>query len=377
MTRPPMMRHRVWPLGLSAREGVATARTGRWTSLLVVIAVAWIVAAPGIADAVDVTRTIKAEQAWIDAGGYVFVVTGARSDGGSAPIPARICDGLAHADGITASFALQRTDASGSVAHIPGGRVSIYTVSSGAQTFLGATPAAGGVVMVTPGFHERTGVSDGDQVRVTRRASSGSPAAQSDPLTVREVDTQIIGEEFDGALLMPARLPDTASACYVSTDAGHYDAVASALPAYLAHEGELAIANPRLFESDFTVDYTTAHQDRPLRWVWVPAAALLGLLWAMMQWFRRSQVAIYATFGMRTPSRVVMQTAEWAVLAGAGAAFGWAIGVTGALAMGARTAQAMSLVTTHAALTLIVASVLVVIIALRPTGTLLNALKDR
>jgi len=370
-------RRRVWPLGLSAREGAATARTGRWTSLLIVIAVAWIIAAPGIADAVGVTRTIEAEQAWIDAGGYVFVVTGARIDNGSNPVPTRACENLSYADGINASFALERTDASGSVAHIPGGRASIYGVSPGALPFLGVAPAPTGVVLITPGFQDRTGVADGDPVRVTRRATNNSVAAVSDPLTARAADTQIIGEEFDGALLMPARLNETASACYVITDAARYTAVQSALPAYLAYEGEPAIANPRLFDSDFTVDYTTAFQDRPLRWMWIPAAALLGLLWAMMQWFRRSQIAIYATFGMRTPSRVLMQTTEWAVLAAGGLAFGWAIGITGALALGARTAPAISLVSTHAALTLIGASVLVVLISLRPTGTLLNALKDR
>ncbi|WP_430868991.1 hypothetical protein [Demequina aurantiaca] len=338
---------------------------------------AWIIAAPAIADAVEVTKTIEAEQAWIDAGGYVFVATGMRTDDGANPIPASVCERLSKADGISASFALQRTSASGSVAHIPGGRASIYDVSAGALPFLGVAPATNGVVLVTHGFLDRTGVSDGEAVRVTRRASQGSAAAESDPLTVRVADTQILGEEFDGALLMPAQLTDTASACYVKTDAAHYDAVHAALPAYLAYEGEPSITNPRLFGSEFTVDYTTAFQDRPLRWMWIPAAALLGLLWAMLQWSRRSQTAIYATFGVRVPSRIVMQTSEWAVLAITGLAFGWAIGITGALALGARTDQALALASAHAALTLIGASVLVILIALRPTGTLLNALKDR
>ena len=189
----------------------------------------------------------------------------------------------------------------------------------------------------TLGFADRTGAHDGDVVRVTQRASFSAPAGESDPLTLRIADSAVMGDEFDGAMLMPSQLTGTADACYVRTDAAHHSAVAAALPSYLAYNGLPAIPNPRLFESDFTVDYTHAYEDRQLRWLWIPCAALLGLLWAMMQWFRRSHVAIYATFGMRAPARLTMQTAEWAVLAGIGVLFGWSIGVAGALALGART----------------------------------------
>lgn len=370
-------RRRIWPLSLSAREGFATARTGRWTSLLLMVAVAWLVAAPGAADSVGVTQMIEDEQAWIDAGGHVFVVTGAREEGESNPIPAEVCDRLSRVSGIGASFALARTNANGSVAHIPGGRASIYDVSAGAPAFLELDPDARGTVIATAGFSERTGVADGDPVVVTRRAGFGVSPGSSDVLTARVADTGVMGEEFDGALLMPARLTDTADACYVRTDAAHYTAVEAALPAYLAYDGQPAIPNPRLFEGDFTVDYTTAYEDRPLRWLWVPTAALLGLLWAMLQWFRRSHVAIYATFGMRAPSRLMMQVSEWGTLAGMGALWGWAIGVTGALALGARTEQALTLVSYHGALTLLGTTSIVVLLGLRPTGTLLNALKDR
>lgn len=370
-------RRRVWPLSLAAREGVATARTGRWTSLLMVLAVAWIVAAPGAADAIGVTRLLEDERAWIDAGGHVFVVTGAYEEGRPNPIPADVCDRLSRIDGIDASFALKYSDANGTVAHIPGGRASIYDVSAGVSAFLGVEPASGGVVIATAGFADRTGVRDGDPVIVVRRAGPDTTAATSDPLTVRVADTFAMGEEFDGALLIPARLTGTADKCYVRTDAAHFAAVEAALPAYLAYGGKPATPNPRLSSGDFTVHYTHAYEDRSLRWLWVPAAALLGLLWAMLQWFRRSQVAIYATFGMRAASRLMMQAAEWAVLAGNGLLCGWSLGVVGALAFGARAEQAVLLVSFHAALTLLGATALVVLLGLRPTGTLLDALKDR
>jgi len=124
------------------------------------------------------------------------------------------------------------------------------------------------------------------------------------------------------------------------------------------------------------VDYTTAYEDRQLRWVWVATAAVLGLLWAMVQWFRRTHVAIYSTFGARAPSRLVMQVTEWAALATVGALWGWALGVTGALAFGAQAGHALTLVSFHGALTLLGATAVVVLVGLRPTGTLLTALKD-
>lgn len=371
------MSRRAWPLSLAAREGVATARTGRWTSLLVVLAVAWNIAAPGAADAVAVSQLIDDEQAWIDAGGHVYVVTGARTDNSQNPVPAPVCDRLSAIDGIDASFALSRTDATGTLAYIPGGRVSLYDVSAGALNFLGVEPSDGGTVLATLGFVDRTGAADGDVVRIVRRGAVGTVPTPSDPLTLRVIDTAMMGEEFDGALLVPARLTGNADACYVRTDAAHDAAVQAALPAQLAYNGDPAIPNPRLFESDFTVDFTHAYEDRPLRWVWVPAAALLGLLWAMLQWFRRSHVAIYATFGMRPAARLVMQLGEWGVLAAFGAVWGWGLGVVGALALGAHAAQAARLVTFHGALTVIGATAVVVLLGLRPAGTLLNALKDR
>jgi len=65
------------------------------------------------------------------------------------------------------------------------------------------------------------------------------------------------------------------------------------------------------------------------------------------------------------------------VLDGFGAVWGWGLGVVGALALGAHAAQTVELVTFHGAQTVIAATGFVVLLGLRPAGTLLNALKDR
>ncbi|WP_084130657.1 hypothetical protein [Demequina sp. NBRC 110055] len=301
-----------------------------------------------------------------------------QQDSNSAlPIPAVKCERLSQIDGIEASFALKRTNADGSVIQIPGGRASVYSVSPGAMEFLDVEPSSHGVVIATAAFAERTGVSDGEVATVIVRSGETSALDSSVPLEVRVAESASIGDEFDGSLLMPAHLVDEADTCFVRTDAAHHSAVESALPAQLSYDGTPAVVSPRLFESEFTIDYTTAYEDRPLRWLWLPAAALLGLLWALLQWFRRAHIAIYATFGMRASSRLVMTVAEWATLACVGASFGWSIGLVGSLAFGAAPSQALALVSVHTALTLIGATIAVIVLGARPTGTLLSALKDR
>lgn len=51
------------------RRLVPPVGAGRRTSLLIAVAVAWIIAVPGAADAVGVTRLIESEHVWIGAGG--------------------------------------------------------------------------------------------------------------------------------------------------------------------------------------------------------------------------------------------------------------------------------------------------------------------
>lgn len=370
-------RHRtVWPLGLAAREGAATARHGRWTSLLVVIAIATCIAAPGAADAVAVSDLIAEENAWIDAGGYVLVVSGARVDNSTNPVPAAACDQLMRIDGISASFAILAGSARGAFEHVPGGRAPVYAVSPGATTFLGAPPTLGAPVIVTTGLAQRTGVKDGERVRLI--GSEGLIATgRSEPLTVRVADSNVMGEEYDGALLMPTMLTTDAQTCFVRTDAAHHAAVIAALPTLLAYDGQPAVAQPRLFASEFTVDFTSAYEDRAFRWLWIPSAALLLLVWMITQWFRRSQHAIYATFGMRAAPRLMMQVTEWAILVAIGLPWGWGLGIVWALAVGSRSEPALAMVSFHAVLTVLAASVAVIVVALRPTGTLLDALKDR
>ncbi|NCD19341.1 MAG: hypothetical protein EOL89_05095 [Actinobacteria bacterium] len=143
MSRP------VWPWRLAAAEGVATARTGRWASAIVVVVLAWLCAAPGAVDAITVDRLVKGEQAWIAAGAFVYRVQGATTSGLTNPVPAGACDRLAQAEGIDAAFAARRDTTPARTTAAPGGRISLIHVSPGALGFLAAASHPHGVALVT------------------------------------------------------------------------------------------------------------------------------------------------------------------------------------------------------------------------------------
>lgn len=363
MTRPD----RPWPTRLVVREGVATALVGRWTSLLVIAAVAWACAAVGAADAVGVSETVRREREWIDAGAYVLRVQGTVRGEEQLPVPPTACEDLARVDGVHGTFWAVRRAAAGSFAHVPGGRFSVLEVSPGALAFLGVETPLVPTVLVSDGLARRTGVTDDSPVRV-----SGS-----DVLRARVASVAVLGDDFDGTLLAPSAPASRADMCFVRTDAGHVAAVTALASSELGWDGSDAVASPRLFENEFTVDFARAHEQRDLRWAWVAAGAVLALLWALVQWFRRSHTAIYATFGVTTAGRAVLQVSEWAVLAIAGLIWGWTLGVVGAVALGAEARFALTQVTAQAVPAVLLATALVVLLSARPTGTLLDQLKDR
>jgi len=363
MSRPD----RPWPTRLVVREGVVTALVGRWTSLLVVLAIAWTCAAVGAADAVGVSETARRERAWIDAGAYVLRVQGAVRADVRLPLPPTACERLAAVDGVHGAFWALRRPTAGAFEHLPGGRFSVLEVSPGALPFLEIPTPEGPVALVSDGLARRTGLTDGSPLRVDG----------SDTMNGRVAPVAVLGDDFDGALLVPSVALGRADMCFIRTDAGHVAAVSALAASALGWDGSDAIVSPRLFDNEFTVDFSRAHEQRDLRWAWAAAGLVLALLWALVQWFRRSHTAVYATFGLTAAGRCVLQVSEWCALAAAGLAWGWSLGVVGALALGAEARFAVSQVTAQALPAVLLATAMVVLLSARPTGTLLDQLKDR
>ncbi|MFV0633362.1 hypothetical protein [Demequina sp.] len=328
-------------------------------------------------DASTVTQLAEREAEWVRAGGTVYVAVGAVKDGVTQPIPAGKCERLATFDGIDGAFAMERTDHGVSLSYVLGGRASFYRVSPGVFGFLDIPQVPSPTVIATAAFAERTGIATSDQVRLVEWLSPSTASLPSSPLTVRIADTSAIGDEYDGAVLVPNALAEDADLCFVRTAATTFASVGAFLPQYLSHDGDPAIVSSRLFASEYDEDYSTAFLERLTRWMWIGGGLFIGFIWMLLQWFRRSHVAIYSTFGMGVSSRAILQFSEWARIALVGAAAGWALGITIALASGARVDQALAQVSYHAALTTLLSSLVVAVVGFRPAGSLLDDLKDR
>lgn len=366
------MTRRPWPARIVVREGLSAARTGRWTSALLITATAWAIGVAGAVDASWTSDLVRAEQRWLTDGGQISVASGWKSTNVNNPVPTVACDGLANANGVSAFAA-----AAGRTAHLrgsPGGAVPLYEVSPTALEFFGAAPAEGGVALVSDSLAQRLGIHGGNPIVVLpdRGIVEGSPV-----LTARVVHTKQLGDELDGAILLPALIGQTAETCYFHADAAHASAAVEYATSRLEWRGKPPLIRPRMQQGDYTVTFSGSFAARPLRYAWVAAASILGLLWAMAQWSRRSETAIYRTFGMRRAERMLMGLAEWSAVTGIGALWGWTLGIVGSLAAGARTQDALRLVSLNTVLTLAGAGLLAWLVGLRPAGSLLDDLKDK
>lgn len=368
------MRDAPWPLGLALTEGFANARTGRWVSLIVVVATAWVTAGVGLANALEVSALARAEDEWIAAGAFVMSVEPVSSEAGSR-IDVAACERLARVEGILASFAVAATDAAIEPVSAPGTRSTLIEVSPGIYPFLGVREPRGAGVVMSAAAAEPTGLADGEEV--TFRRMEGAGVAVPFRAGVVMVDGAGLGPGLEGAFLLPTLLAGEADSCQVRTDAAHMATV----PAYVsqalaAADGSAAIVRPLLAKNTFGVDFATAYSNGILRWAWVAGALVLAALWAVVQRTRRARNAIYQTFGAHVRARLILQCAEWVALTAPGVVWGWGIATCVGVGSGAAPGIALVQITWQAVAAWCAASVAVVAVALIPVGTLLDALKD-
>ncbi|ROR93273.1 hypothetical protein EDD28_2681 [Salana multivorans] len=366
---------RAWPDLLAVREGAENARAGRRSSLLLSVSVAMVVCVIGVASAMEVSTIVRAEQRWIDDGAFVFVVEPASTDAGAA-IDVRRCDALSQVDGIDAAFSADVTDTTGGPDWAPGTEATVTRVSPGAYDFFCLTPPSRPGVLVSVDSATTSGIGAGEAVRFVMHDRGGS----SYPADVVAVlfDGASVAERLSGTYLLPDAISGSSSQCYVRTDPAHADAVKSYVADALTGETDVPpLVIPRLADSAYRTDFADAYESRTLAFGWALGSALLVLLWSTAQWTRRGREAIYATFGVHARARVLMHLAEWGTLSGVGAVWGWATAVCLAIGLGADTRVSLVHITAHAVAALATATGGVVLVALFPARTLLEALKDR
>lgn len=366
----------VWPDRLAVSEGMANARTGRWTSVLLVLATAWVVASASAANALEVGRLVAVEREWVTAGGRMFVVE--PSDGSEPGIDVTLCDRLVDIDGITGSFATLTTGSAAAPRSAPGHRATVVLVSPGVHGFFEVTPARGPGVLATSAMVAPAGLRDGEVVMLDVVGFAGASATATTTAALQVLDSPALATDLAGAWLVPELLTGAATSCYVATDAAHLDAVHAHLGQLLAApDGTPAVVRPRLAGSAYGLELAGAYDERPLRGASVAGGLVLAVLWVIVRWNRRGQWAVYATFGGHRRALLLIQLTEWVVLATIGGAWGWATAT--ALGVGREVDLPVVLIqtTAHATIAWTSATLGALAAGMLPIGTLLDTLKDR
>lgn len=367
----------LWPDALAVTEGVAGARTGRWTSVVLVLAVAWTVAVSGLANAAEVGGLIRAEQEWVAAGGRTIVVEPG-AQGSDAYLDAAACARLAEVDGVVGSFAVRSTARAAQPRSAPGSRASVSLVSPGIFPFFGLETPVGAAVLATGATVDPLGLRDGDATILDVTAFDGTSATPSASTEVRVVESPVLSDEIAGTWLLPDLHEGHATSCYVAAEAARLDAVSAYVADVLTVRGTAtAIVRPRLAESVHGLELAGRYADRPLGWSSVAGGGLLVALRAVTGWAGRGRSAVYATFGAHRRALLVVQVAEWTVLSSVGVAWGWSLAVTAGIALGSDPRPVLVQATAHSTVTWAVATLGVLVLGLLPTGTLLDTLKDR
>lgn len=369
-------RRRVWPTRLAVAEGLADARTGRWVSVLLVLAVAWVAGGVGLANALEVSRLVVAEREWIAAGAHTVVVE--PGPGTDTVIDAATCDRLTTVAGITASFAVLRTSDAATPDGAPGNRATIAHVTPGIFGILAVRAPADAAVLAAPATLAPLGLAEGDLTTLGVAVFDGTGGTERGTVRVVVADSPVLGADLTGAWILPDLLEGEASSCYVTADAAHLDGVRRYLPEALASDdGTPATVRPRLADPQHGLDFSSVHAARPLGWAWAAGGVFLTALWAVVRWTRRSRLAVYATFGAHRQALLTLQLTEWVSLSSVGAVWGWATSLAIALGLDANARAALMQVTGHVVATWAAATLGVLVGGLLPVGTLLDALKDR
>lgn len=366
----------IWPNALAAREGVANALAGRWTSVVLLLAIAWVTGAVALANALDVSRLTSAEQAWIAAGGYTIIVEPGDRD--HSTLDAATCDRLAEVSGVKGAFAVSISQSAAAPISATSTRATVAHVSPGIYSFFAINPPPSAGVLGTSSTLGPLGLHTGDSTTLVTTSFDGTNRSRTQTAQISLIDSPLVGDDLAGTWLVPDLLTGGAAQCYVSTDSAHLAAVSVyAAEALTAADGTPAVALPRLIDSGYGLDFASAYSQRPLGWASCAAAILLTTLWAAVSWSRRGQLAIYATFGAGRRARTVIQFAHWAVLSVVATAWGWAVAVSAALGLGADPAITLTQVSCHALVTFSFSGLGALAISMLPVGTLLDALKDR
>lgn len=345
---------------------------------MLVLLLAWAGGVPGAVDAATVSELVTDEQQFLSAGGDVLVVDNEPTGANPGGVPASACVSLADAEPVHATAALTRLRDPATPTSARGGDIATFAASGDLWGLLGMrdSPARDGIL--TASIAERLGVADGQWLALEPSPGTLGERLPPTPIRVTVADTEPLGEAFTGLLLPTTVAADpVADTCVVRAEPAALDTLRSTLPGLLARGPEPARAQDRLFTGEFTADPSAALAQRPTQWAWTATGILIGLVWLLIRWVRRSDDALYATMGADALDRLLIRGTEWVLLAALGSAWGLTGGVVLAMALDVPYTLALPYVFRHVAASFLLATAVVLLGQVRRSRSLLADLKDR
>lgn len=357
-----------WRLGTLVSEAWLNLRSSGIRSLLMLGMTAAALGALAFLELRDSGRAIDLSERYMAAGGYVAVV-----DGTGGRIDAGTCEALNNEAHVVGAGAIGRTELV-SFGQAPNTLFSRVSVTPGLlavwapRSTVAQAELAGGLV-IGPALSSEMGLAPGDFTSVegeALRVAGVADVTQRNPIAAR----------WAMAIAPPT---GPAEQCWVELRPESYSAALLALPAWFARGGEAPAARPYTRQDEFSRDPAEEFAGRAQRNGWLVGGALVGVLFWLMAWFRRSELGLYMALGTPRTAVAFAQAMEGLVLT----ACAWSIGVVYAIAAHAALDRGFSVEQLTIAIRTSLSAALVTL-ALLPLGPLvivrgniLELLKDR
>lgn len=364
-----------WVDSVAFHEGLANARTGGWVTVIVFVVVAWLSAAAGVANSVDLSRLVQAEDEWVRAGAFVRAVQ-ANDRAGQEDLSVAACEQLNAVEGITAAYAARSTDRTLYPASAPGTGLTLTLVSPGFFDFYAIEPSAGAVVMATRSGVTPTGLATEESTVFRQQDNKGHQEASGVAELLLVPDEEPLGPELAGSFIVPSLLDGKADTCYVRAT----DAIGGDMDAYLRGLGSPPISSPNIVRPFLSgqlrgVDFSAHPYERPIWWTWLAGGLAMVLMQSLLHRTRRGRHAIYRTYGASIRDLMVLQVTEWVCVSLPSITWGWGIGVALSSGLGSDPGVVLAQVTGQVVSLWCVATLGVVLLSLWPQNSLLSALK--
>lgn len=161
----------------------------------------------------------------------------------------------------------------------------------------------------------------------------------------RVVDTELRDPQASRSIMASMAPTGTAVQCWIEYVPGVSTGRTEAAAAVFAGSGD-AIAAPLIRLDEFSRDTLAELAERPTRYGWILAGAVIALTVWVMAWFRRSDIGLYRALGTRTSGLTIIGSAEALIPLVAGAVVGtmWGVVVAGILAGESMAADQWSIV---------------------------------